>query len=181
MAVAVDEAVVADVEAVAAVVDGAGVPSTDVDGNTPVTPATDGGSGWTDDVPAAAVVAGDAPTTVATGDGPGSDVVDTTDDVVVPIGTLTSNSVDDVPSPARPVTGSTAVCATVPNGGGGRPGSNTSLTWLSKATLDCDSEIVFGAVSGQLGLPDKVEVEQSLTPHPTQYRSFRRRSSQPIT
>jgi len=26
-----------------------------------------------------------------------------------------------------------------------------------------------------------VEVEQSLTPHPTQYRSFRRRSSQPIT
>ena len=28
---------------------------------------------------------------------------------------------------------------------------------------------------------DEVEVEQSLTPHPTQYRSFRRRSSQPIT
>jgi len=27
----------------------------------------------------------------------------------------------------------------------------------------------------------EVEVEQSLTPHPTQYRSFRRRSSQPIT
>jgi len=27
----------------------------------------------------------------------------------------------------------------------------------------------------------RVEVEQSLTPHPTQYRSFRRRSSQPIT
>jgi len=26
-----------------------------------------------------------------------------------------------------------------------------------------------------------VEVEQSLTPHPTQYRSFRRRSSQPMT
>jgi len=25
------------------------------------------------------------------------------------------------------------------------------------------------------------QVEQSLTPHPTQYRSFRRRSSQPIT
>jgi len=24
-------------------------------------------------------------------------------------------------------------------------------------------------------------IEQSLTPHPTQYRSFRRRSSQPIT
>jgi len=27
----------------------------------------------------------------------------------------------------------------------------------------------------------EVEVEQSLTPHPTQYRSFRRQSSQPIT
>jgi len=36
---------------------------------------------------------------------------------------------------------------------------------------------LYGLESGEV----EVEVEQSLTPHPTQYRSFRRRSSQPIT
>jgi len=65
---------------------------------------------------------------------------------------------------------------------------NGSTVYLAALdiSINCFSKLI------EAGLPkwfidilvcwyEMVEVEQSLTPHPTQYRSFRRRSSQPIT